>query len=134
MSSGRSCHKGKIKGRGGKIMKFILIAVYMLLSASGLILFKKGSQNGLSIILSQSGLNLKISYFSILGILSYGCSFLLYLFLVSKFNLSYIVPITTGLMYVVIFIASALVFKEKIDPIHLIGAIVVLFGVILINK
>lgn len=115
-------------------MKVLLISIYMFLSASGLILFKKGSQNGLSVILLESGLNLKISYYSILGIISYGCSFLLYLFLVSKYNLSYIVPVTTGLMYVIIFITSVTIFKEKIDLMHIIGAIIVLFGIMLINK
>lgn len=114
-------------------MKYLLIAIYMILSASGLILFKKGTENQMAIFIAQGTINIKIGIYAILGILSYGCSFLMYLFLVSKYNLSYIVPVTTGLMYVIIFMASAMIFKESITILHIIGAIIVLVGVILIN-
>lgn len=115
------------------MIKWITIAVYMFFSASGMILFKKGTQDALMISVSNGIFNFRISLVSLLGLVCYACSFLMNLFLISRYNLSYIVPITTGLIYVVIFVVSAAVFKESISMMHVIGAAVVLLGIVMIN-
>lgn len=114
-------------------MKFVMIGIYLILSASGLIFFKLGSENNILCSFTKGILNFKIGYLSILGIICYGCSFVLYLGLVSKYNLSYIVPVTTGIMYIIILVASSVLFKEVITGTHIIGAILVLSGVTLLN-
>lgn len=111
----------------------ILIIIYMILSAGGLILFKLGSSNSIDVSLTKGMFNMRISYMSILGIFSYGISFLLYMGLVTKYNLSYIVPITSGIIQVLILLASAFIFRETISNLNIVGAILVIIGVVLIN-
>lgn len=114
--------------------KWVLIVIYMFFSASGMILFKKGTQDDpLMINIIQGVFSFRISLVSLLGLICYVCSFLMNLFLISKYNLSYIVPITTGFIYVVIFVVSATVFHESISLMHVIGATVVLLGIVMIN-
>ena len=114
-------------------MQWVIIAIYLLLSASGLILFKLGSEIGVAMSITNKIFSLKIGFVSLLGIVCYGCSFLIYLGLVSKLNLSYLVPVTTGIMYVIILVASAVIFKESISTHHIFGCVLVLAGVVLIN-
>ena len=49
-------------------MLYVLACIYVILSCSGLILFKLGSSAGLSIGFSQGFLNMKLSGLSLLGI------------------------------------------------------------------
>ncbi|HBP63843.1 MAG TPA: hypothetical protein DD730_06145 [Desulfosporosinus sp.] len=114
-------------------MQWLIMTVYLLLSASGLILFKLGSEIGVAMSITSRVFSLKIGWISLLGIVCYGCSFLIYLGLVSKLNLSYLVPVTTGIMYVLILVASAVIFKESITLNNILGCILVLAGVVLIN-
>ena len=53
--------------------------------------------------------------------------------LVSKFDLSYIVPITQGIVYVLIFLSSIGVFKEQVKLNGIIGTVLVILGIVLIN-
>lgn len=115
-------------------MKYFIIVLYLLLSASGLIFFKLGSVNSISIVSVKGIINLKISTLSILGIINYILSFLIYLGLVSKYNLSYIVPITSGVIQIIILFASFFIFKETVEIKNIIGTALVIVGVFLINK
>ena len=115
------------------ITNIILIAVYIILSVSGLVLFKLGSSKDFALSLGNGSFSMSINLVAILGLFCYICSFLLYMFLVSKFDLSYIVPITQGIIYVLIFASSIGVFKEKITTTGIIGTVMVILGIILLN-
>ena len=78
-------------------------------------------------------LNIKLSLISILGLLCYLSSFLIYILILPKFNLSYIMPITSAISYIGIFILSALVLKETITSNGIIGAFIILVGIIIMN-
>ena len=70
-------------------MAIFLLLFYVVLSSMGLILFKMGTTaNGFA--LNLFGLNLHLSWQMIVGVLCYGFSFLLWLYIVSKNNLTYI--------------------------------------------
>lgn len=114
-------------------MKFLITAIYLLLTSSGLVLFKLGANDCTTFSLAKGIVNFKISLLSIAGIICYGISFILYLGLVSKLNLSYIVPVTTGIMQILILLASIYIFKETVTLTNIIGVIVVLVGIALIN-
>ena len=115
-------------------LPYIFITViYLLLSVSGLVLFKLGSEKGLEVALNSGNIQLDINLFCILGLSFYVISFLLYMFLISRLNLSYIAPIANGLSYILTFIASIYIFKEHISINNYIGALLILIGVILIN-
>jgi drug/metabolite transporter (DMT)-like permease len=114
-------------------MKFLFIIIYIFLTAGGLILFKVGATNSNMLLINQGLINIKISFLSIAGLLCYMCSFILYLGLISKYNLSYIVPITTGIMQIIMLIAATVIFKETVTLINVIGVIIVLIGIFFIN-
>lgn len=115
-------------------MKNIILGIYLLLSSSGLVLFKLGANENPIISFTEGIFGIKLSYLSLLGILCYGFSFFVYLGLISRFNLSYIVPLTTGIMQIIILLASFYIFKENITFYNIIGVILVIAGVIFINQ
>jgi small multidrug resistance pump len=119
--------------KGYNLMQWVLIVLYLVLTVSGLVLFKKGSNQGLAANINHGFLLLKINWESMLGILCYGCSFLLYLTLVSKMDLGYIYPLTTGIIYILVLVASVVIFKEAVSTFKIIGCGLIFIGVILIN-
>ena len=49
------------------------------------------------------------------------------------FDLSYIYPIVTGIVQILTLIASALVFKEHMSAQSIIGAAIIIVGIIIMN-
>ncbi|OFI07748.1 putative 4-amino-4-deoxy-L-arabinose-phosphoundecaprenol flippase subunit ArnF [Clostridium acetireducens DSM 10703] len=111
---------------------FILTSVF--LGALGQVLVKLGAVN-----LSFSGNIFKIIFDILknipvmLGITSYGVSFLIWIKVLSKVELSYAYPFVS-LGYVLIMIFSYLVFKENITYLRIIGVVFIIIGVIFISK
>ena len=112
-------------------MIFFFFFLYVLLSAGGLILFKLGSQD-LNISVSKNLFELKISWLMLLGIVCYACSFLLWLVIVSKLNLSFAMPLSVGLVNTLVLIGSYFVLHETITITQWIGVAVIIFGLFLI--
>lgn len=94
---------------------------------------KQGTENGLPIAINGAKLQFHLNFFSGIGVLLYGLSFLLYVYLISKFDLGYIIPLTTALVYAVVFIASYFLFKEVFTVAKIIGITLILSGVILLS-
>lgn len=107
---------------------YVQVALYMILAVSGMILVKQGT---LSAGIVSGKFNLNISFVSLLGIMFYGCSFLLYMVILQKFDLTDIIPITTGVIYILTFIAGIIFFKETVSIKQIIAASIILFGIIL---
>lgn len=114
-------------------MDIMFIGVYIVLTISGVVLFKLGTQKGFLVSVSTGVFNLKISLLSILGLVCYLCSFLMYIFLISKFDMSYIVPVTTGVVQVAIFVFAILIFKESVSISKVVATALILIGVIIMN-
>lgn len=114
-------------------MKIILLfAIYVILSSSGLVLFKLGSMNP-NISINIFNLNLMFSFKTIIGILFYGCSFLLWLYLVNQMNLTLAMPLSVALVNTLVVIESCLFLKEKISVTQIIGIFIIICGVSLIT-
>ena len=111
----------------------ILFLVYVLLSSSGIILFKLGSAE-LSIKMVSNQLNMNFPMMSILGLMCYLISFILWMIIISKSDVSYIVPLGLGLTNVLILVGSMVVLKESINVYGIIGIVMILGGTLLINK
>ena len=118
--------------RRKKMMQLIIIFIYICLSISGLVLMKLGGNPG-TVSMSDGNINLGISPISLLGFIFYIGSFFLFTRMVVMFNLSYIMPLTTGIVQVLSLIFSKIIFKEEFTTTGLIGACVIIIGVILIN-
>lgn len=110
-----------------------LVAAYVLITSSALISLKLGTSNGAPLSFINGKLHLNITPFSIIGILLYGLSFLLYMYLISKLDLGYIIPLTTGILYIIIFTASFFIFKETFTVLKLLGIVLILIGLLCLN-
>jgi multidrug transporter EmrE-like cation transporter len=78
-------------------------------------------------------IHFNVNFYTVSGITLYGVSFMLYTFLISRYDLGYIIPLTTALVYIMIFTASFLLFKESFTLIKLLGIILILCGLALLN-
>lgn len=114
-------------------MSIILIALYVLTTSGGLILLKLGTTTGLPVSFIDNAVKFNLNIYSILGLLFYGLSFVLYIYLVSKFDLGYIIPLTTALVYALIFTASFFIFHEVFTILKIAAISLIITGVILLN-
>ena len=115
------------KRRGNQVVLILMFAVYALLSAGGLILFKMGGQD------TASGLSLLLSWKMLAGILCYMLSFVLWLLIVSKTQLSFAMPLSVGVVNILVFLGSARYLHEEITPLKMIGLGVIIVGLFLIT-
>lgn len=118
--------------RRKNIMKIILVIIYLILTVSGLVLMKLGGNSG-TISVANKELTFGISLISGLGFICYICSFLLYTKIIMMFDLSYIVPITTGIAQILTLVASYLIFKDEMSIQSVSGAILVIIGILVMN-
>lgn len=116
-----------------KMINIILIVVYIILTIAGVVLFKLGTQKDFLVSIATGVFTLKISLMSIIGLVCYLCSFLMYMFLISKFDLTYIVPVTTGVVQVATFVLAIMIFKESVTISKVVATGLILMGVILLN-
>lgn len=115
------------------MMQYVVLAIYVLCSVSGLVCFKLGSMDELSLAVTRSSFSLHISWLSVLGLALYICSFLIYMGLVAKNDLSYLMPVVTGAVYILTLVSSVTVFKETMHVTQVIGSVLILAGVVLMN-
>lgn len=111
----------------------ILFLIYVVLSSSGIILFKLGSSD-LSIKIINNQLNMNFPGLSILGLLCYLGSFVLWMIILSKSDVSFIVPLGLGITNVLILVGSSVVLKEEISLYGIVGIVLILAGTLLINR
>ena len=116
-----------------KMINIILIVVYIILTIAGVVLFKLGTQKDFLVSIATGVFTLKISLMSIIGLVCYLYSFLMYMFLISKFDLTYIVPVTTGIVQVATFVLAIMIFKEIVTVSKVVATGLILIGVILLN-
>lgn len=114
-------------------MANLILIVYALTSSLGLILLKLGSKLGAPVSLVDHKLHFNLGTYAISGILLYGLSFIIYTYLISKNDLGYIIPVSTALVYIFIFTASFIVFKEVFTAVKIVGICLILGGVVLLN-
>lgn len=113
-------------------MKIVLVAIYVVLTIAGLVLMKKGGNPG-TLHVGNGEINLGMSLVSLVGFICYICSFFLFTRIVVMFDLSYIMPICTGIVQVITLVASYLIFHEEISKQGIIGASLVIIGIMVMN-
>ncbi len=114
-------------------MSKLILALYVLTTSAGLIILKLGTKNGLPLSFANGKLHLNFNAVAIGGIILYGLSFILYMWLIAKNDLGYIIPLTTALVYIIIFVASYLVFRETFTITKILGVTFIISGLILLN-
>ena len=117
-------------------ISYILVAV--IFGAVGQILLKKGMNNMGALTLSLEGLPMMLwrigtNPWVVIGLTIYVASSVFWLTALSRVDLSYAYPFAS-LSYVVMLVAAWRLFGEDINPMRLIGTLVVCVGVLLISR
>jgi Membrane transporters of cations and cationic drugs len=110
-----------------------LILLYVMFSASGLLMLKIGTTQGLGLQISSGKVQLTVHIALLVGMCFYILSFILSLLAMKAMDLSVFYPVSAGLGYVLVCILSYAILKERITAYQLIGMLFILAGVILMN-
>lgn len=113
-------------------MNIVLVVLYVVFAVVGSTLIKYGGLAKISSLIVLPFVHVSISLISLLGILSYGLSFLLYILLLNKFDLSFISPLTVGIVYVLLMFTAVVVFNEQFTLLKTLGCTLILVGIMLI--
>ncbi len=114
-------------------MTKLIIAFYVITTSLALIFLKLGTTSGTPLSLDGGKLSINVGWYVVSGIILYGTSFLLYIYLISAYDLGYIIPLLTALVYIVIFTASFLIFKESFTFVKIMAITLIISGLILLN-
>ena len=108
------------------------IILYVIMSVGGMTLFKLGDK-GMELGFSGGRLHFAMSVTSLLGILCYGVSFLLWLMILRDNELSYIFPVITGIVIITVTVIGSIVFSESMPMGKLLGILLIAAGIAVVN-
>ena len=114
------------------MMNVILIILYVVFAVGGSTLIKYGGIAKLAALFTVPIVNVSFSAISVLGILCYGASFVLYTFLLNRLDLSFVSPVTIGIVYILLMITAVIVFGEQFTIIKTIGCALILAGIFMV--
>lgn len=109
-----------------------LFLIYVVLSTSGLILVKLGSQVN-SIQITNAIFSFSMSFTTIIGFLCYMFSFVLWMVIISKSEVSYIVPMGVAFTNIAVLVGSKLILHEQVSLGTVIGTGVIILGIVIIQ-
>lgn len=112
------------------MMKYLLSVLYLIFTSLGVLFMKLGGDS-ISISLKNS-IQFKMGYLTLIGFVAYLFSFLLWQKLLVTYNLSFIVPVLTGLSQVIVLLMSLFFFKEAVNVYNIVGVILIIIGISLI--
>lgn len=111
-------------------MQLFFLSSYVVLSSTALIFIKLGAQAGRK---SFNLLGFDLNYWFISGIMMYGISFLIYIYLISRYDLGFIIPLLAAFVYILVFFGAFFVLHEQFTLLKVAAIILILFGVILLG-
>ncbi len=109
-------------------MKYLLTLIYIFFTTGGITFMKLGGDS-LKLGL-KNGFSLEMGWKTFVGFLFYLVSFLLWQKMIVKYDLSIMVPIVTGIVQIVVLLIGYIIFKEQFNVVSLIGAILIIIGII----
>ncbi|WP_294378990.1 hypothetical protein [uncultured Clostridium sp.] len=113
--------------------KYLLCGIYILFSVSGLTLIKYGGNHSELAKAVLPIIDMPISWYVIVGLFCYGMSFILYMGVITKFDLGVIIPIVAGIVNILIMISAIIILKEKLTLNMIIGAVIIILGIVIMN-
>lgn len=116
-----------------KVVYYVVLLVYVCMSAWGLTLIKIGLGKGSFMKFDINGMKFSLSWYLLLGLFLYVSSFLVSLFIISGINLSVYYPMSAGLVYACVCVLSVLILKESVSVYQGAGMVIIWLGIILMN-
>lgn len=113
------------------MINVIYIVSYFIFAVSGSTLLKYGGLEKVKSLFVVPGVNISVSWITLVGFVCYGISFLLYTILLNKFDLSFISPVTVAGVYILLMITAFVIFKEPITFNKVMGSSLILVGLLL---
>lgn len=113
-------------------MLYLIMLLYFCFTAGGLILMKLGV-DGVKLSITSKFFSLSLTWQYLIGVLFYILSFILFTVLISKMKLGNIYSISVGVVYILVMLLSWLILKEKMTVHSIIGALLVLIGIVIMN-
>lgn len=111
---------------------FIAVLFYLLFAVSGTVMMKKGALSEIKEI-PFPFMEINVSLLFIMGVISYGVSFCIYTFIITKMKISCIISILSGLNSISVAIAGVVIFDEILKKNQIVGIIFVIIGVALVG-
>lgn len=115
---------------------YILLATSILLAVTGQLLMKKGMTMFGSFPISQMLQNIIpmfLNPYVFFGFACFGLSSIFWLAVLSRFEISFVYPMV-AVAYVIVALASMVLFKENVSLVRWAGIAVIILGVILISR
>lgn len=119
-----------MQGRTNKMINIVLVCIYVLCGSFGMVLIRKGGLQCKFHINSEK-IDITINWVLLIGVILYVISFLLWIYILQIFPLTYVSPIVYGVVYIMISILSAIFLKEIISIRMIIASFLIIGGVIL---
>ena len=113
-------------------MDHVLLISYLFFAQTAVLLVKLGSPST-SLTFQNGDLSISVNFKLLLGLCLYVCSFLLWIVVLSRNNLSVITPIITGANYIIPMVIGIALLHEKMSVQQWIGAAIILAGLIVSN-
>jgi len=110
----------------------LAILIYLICSTTGLLLLK-GSLGNQSVASFSDFIKIWQNWKFIAGFFLYATSFLTWLFILSKKDLSIIFPIVIGLSYIAVFLSALIFLQEEATSWKIFAALLIGTGVIIIS-
>lgn len=115
-------------------MLTIILTCYVITTVGGLVSLKYSANNGKpAISLIKGRIVYSITPITLMGISLYALSFLLYIYLVSAYELGYIIPLAAAAVYTVLFTTSYYVLSEVFTFKKSIALVMMVIGIILLG-
>jgi len=111
----------------------LIIALYVLTTSAALVVLKLASNTGAPVSVVNNKLALNINPVTVLGVILFGTSFILYTYLISTYDLGYIIPLAASFVYILVFSASYFIFNESFTILKVIAILLVISGIALLN-
>jgi len=114
------------------MFQYAFISVYILFTTGGLILMKMGNNAG-TLAIQNSTVNFSVNIISLLGLIMYIISFLMFTKIITTYDLSYIYPMLAGIVQTLSLLAAVFILKENITWFGAVGIALVIIGIIIMN-
>lgn len=115
------------------------ITVYVIFSATGLLFIKRGMnswrlESGVSLWKMEGLVGLLGDGRFLVGFILYVTGFLIWLYILSKHDLSIAFPIASGALYLGVLVGSVFWLHEQIGIVRIVGIFLIMAGIILVSR